>query len=284
MKKICAIIPKGKMEDFDLLEKIIGDFELEDTSDVEDSQCQHIENRIERGMQICTFCGFSAKVNDGQTYTSHKMYKRSYKTNNIANSLEQKGFDSRVIVMANKIYNIIVDKNSKRTGNRSSIICACIFQAFKILGMPVDYTYVYTKYNIKKKSALKGLKIVNTEMAKRKTLDIHDVICAPIRPEDFILSYMEEFKAPPESVEEVLRIYDQIKDSKEINMSRPQSIAAGVTLYWLKSKGMNDAIKIIEQKSRLSRITISKKAKVISLKIQDDEDAEAANALLSETP
>lgn len=254
------------MEDFDLLEKIISE-----VSSARADECEHLERRVDKGMQVCLKCGFSEKLNDGQTYTSHKMYKRSTKNNNISASLEQKGFDSRVIVTANKIYNIIIDENSKRTGNRSSIICACVFQAFKILEMPVDYTYVYTKYNIKKKSALKGLKIVNTEMAKRKNVDFHDVICAPIKAEHFIVSYMEELKASAESIAEVLVVYEKIKNHKELNMSRPQSIAAGVTLYWLKMQGMTDAIKIIEDKSKLSKITIFKKAKFVTTKLQEFE-------------
>src|ERR1700722_5027782 len=111
------------MEDFELLESLI---ENTDSSNL--SLCEHTDREFQNEMYICRICGFTERVNDGQTYSSHKMYKRATKTNSITQSLEQKGFDSKIIVIANKIYSIVVDENSKRTGNRSSIICACVFQ------------------------------------------------------------------------------------------------------------------------------------------------------------
>jgi transcription initiation factor TFIIIB Brf1 subunit/transcription initiation factor TFIIB len=251
-------------DDFSLLESLL-DGETEAAV-----ACAHAERHLERGMLVCVACGSSERLSDGQTYTSHKMYKRVSKNTNISSNLEQKGFDSRVIVISNQIYNVVINENSKRTGNRSSISCACVFQAFKMVGRPVDYAYIYTKFNIKKRSALKGLKIVNAEIAKRKTLDFHKAISTPITPENFIVSYMEELKASDAAISEVLAIYEGIQDYKELNMSRPQSIAAGVIFYWLKKRGMVDAMKIIEQEANLSQLTISKKAKLVAQKIEEN--------------
>lgn len=258
------------MEDFDLLEEIIDAFLREDGKA---DACQHAEKRIDEGVYVCLKCGFSEKVNDGQTYTSHKMYKRSSRSTSISVCIHQKGFDNDIVLVADKIYSAIIDENSKRTGNRSSIICACIFQALKFVGRPIDYAHVYSKFNIKKKSALKGLKFVNTEIAKKKTFEFYDVISSPVSPENFITAYLSELKAPEESVSEVIKIYEAIKEDAEIGMSRPQSIAAGVIFYWLKNKGMTDAMKIIEQKANLSQITISKKAKTVQSRIEEGECA-----------
>lgn len=250
------------MEDFQLLDSILSD------EQGEVAPCEHEERVIDKGMFVCLVCGFSEKIKDGQTYTSHKMYKRASKSSSISSSLEQKGFDSRVIVIASQIYNVVVDENCKRTGNRNSISCACAFLAFKVLERPVDYAYIYTKFSIKKRAALKGLKIVNAEIAKRKYLDFHTVISSPIIPEHFILTYMDELKAPEESIKEVLKIYQRTQEYPELNMSRPQSIAAGIVYYWLKLNDMTEAVSVIERLANLSALTISKKAKVVAQKIE----------------
>jgi transcription initiation factor TFIIIB Brf1 subunit/transcription initiation factor TFIIB len=250
------------MEDFQLLETLIQN----NTEDVKES-CVHENKKIDKNMYVCLDCGFSEKTSDGQTYTNHKMYKRLEKSNNITAHLEQKGFDTEIILITNKLYNIVVDENTKRTGNKSSIICACVFQAFKILAKPVDYSYIYEKYSIKKKSALKGLKIVNAEIAKQKNLDIRRQVSTPITTEHFIRSYMGELHASEKIMNEVVNIYLKIKTNSELNMSRPQSIAAGIIYYWLKKTGNNEAMKIIEEKSKLSQLTITKKARLVEEKI-----------------
>jgi len=254
-----------ELDDFDLLETLIDAPTPTSTA----APCLHPNRQLSSNMLTCLACGFSEHTSDGQSYTSHKMYKRASKLTNISFILEQKGFDSRVIILANRIYNIVIDENTKRTGNRNSIIAACVFQAFKILGRPVDYTHIYSKFGIKKRSALKGLKIVNAEIAKRKTLDFHAVVSSPIIPENFILSYMEELKAPEESIKEVLRLYAEIEGCKELQASRPQSIAAGVMFYWLKEKGMMDALKIVEARAGLSTLTISKKGKLVAQRLEE---------------
>lgn len=252
------------MEDFQLLENLLCEENAAFT-------CTHARTVVDKNMYVCSDCGYSEKVKDGQTYVSHKVYKRSDKDYNITSSLSLKGFDSEVIATANKIYNCVVDDKTRRTGNKSSIICACVFQAFKIHNEPVDYSEIYEKYGIKRKSALKGLKIVNAEIAHRKDLSFHNVILTPIIPENFIVSYMEELKASEESIKEVLEIYKKIKVYEELDMSRPQSIAAGVIFYWLKKRGTLEAMKIIEDQAKLSQLTISKKAKIVSLKIEQLE-------------
>ncbi len=139
------------VDDFSLLESML-------IEDVAQSECVHEERIIETGMFICVSCGFSEKIADGQTYTSHKMYKRATRSSNISHILEQKGFDSRVSIIANQIYNVVVDdEHTKRTGNQKSVCCACAFEACKVLGRPVDYSQIYEKFNIKKRSALKRL-------------------------------------------------------------------------------------------------------------------------------
>lgn len=259
------------MEDFDLLEQIIDSVICgEEPTDL----CEHKERKTDKGVYVCLDCGFSEKVNDGQTYTSHKMYKRSSRSTSISASIQQKGFDNDIVIIADKIYAAVINADAKRTGNKRSIVCACIFLALKFVGRPMDYSYVYTNFGIKKKSALKGLKIVNTAIAKKKDFEYYNVISSPVSPENFIMTYMNELSAPEESIAEVMIIYNLIKEDREIGMSRPQSIAAGVIFYWLKKNGMMDAMKIIEQKAKLSQITISKKAKTIQNRMEEDEKHE----------
>lgn len=267
------------MEDFQLLDSLIDrlesvDSRQDDSIELKNSrsdECDHSERKMDKGMYVCLICGFSERISDGQTYTSHKMYKRANKTSTIAHVLEVLGFDREVIIIADQIYDVVVDENCKRTGNRKSMAAACTFEAFKFLERPVDYVHIYTKFDIKKRSALKGLKLVAAGIAKRKDLNFHQIISNPLTPKNFVLSYMNDLRASDDDINEVLCIYEKIKDSHELNMSRPQSIASGLIYYWARNRGLVDAMRMIEAKAGLSSLTISKKAKLVASRLAEIE-------------
>ena len=76
---------------------------------------------------------------------------------------------------------------------------------------------------------------------------------------------MDKFRATDAQKNEVIEIYNKIKNkSSKINRSRPQSISAGITYYWVSTKNIDISLKDFAKKVELSELTISKIAKEIA--------------------
>jgi translation initiation factor 2B subunit (eIF-2B alpha/beta/delta family) len=76
---------------------------------------------------------------------------------------------------------------------------------------------------------------------------------------------MNKFSATENQKLEVVSLYEQIKNkSSKINRSRPQSIAAGLTYFWICNKNKQVSMKEFTDKVNLSELTISRISKEIS--------------------
>jgi len=76
---------------------------------------------------------------------------------------------------------------------------------------------------------------------------------------------MLKFEANDEMIEEVNALYKKINNrSSKLNRSRPQSVAAALTFYWICTKNRKITIKDFSKKVELSELTISKNAKEIA--------------------
>ena len=86
-----------------------------------------------------------------------------------------------------------------------------------------------------------------------------------ITPANLIDDIMDKFRATDAQKNEVIEIYNKIKNkSSKINRSRPQSISAGITYYWVSTKNIDISLKDFAKKVELSELTISKIAKEIA--------------------
>ena len=73
------------------------------------------------------------------------------------------------------------------------------------------------------------------------------------------------FKATIEQKKEVIILYEQIKNrSSKLNRSRPQSVAASLTYYWICQKDINISLKEFAKKVDLSELTINKNTKEVA--------------------
>jgi translation initiation factor 2B subunit (eIF-2B alpha/beta/delta family) len=76
---------------------------------------------------------------------------------------------------------------------------------------------------------------------------------------------MERFDASKEQKQEVIKLYERIKNkSSRLNRSRPQSVAAGLTFYWICSKQKDISLGDFTEKVTLSKLTVEKIAKEIA--------------------
>ena len=76
---------------------------------------------------------------------------------------------------------------------------------------------------------------------------------------------MDKFSATAEQKQEVVKLYEQIKNkSSRLNRSRPQSVGAGLVYFWIRSKQKDITLKQFTKKVSLSELTINKIANEIA--------------------
>jgi transcription initiation factor TFIIIB Brf1 subunit/transcription initiation factor TFIIB len=256
--------------DFDLFDEFLPEKTLENDS----SECRHI-NITESGyISLCLDCGeeISKNVSQdkewryyGQSDTKHTsdpnrcQMRRVEEDKNIFKDVEGMGFKDSIITIANEKYLEVTQDKIHRGNTRKAIIFACIFLAFKESGNPQSCEPLITIFDIDRKTGLRGLKIVNLGLSKKTS-----VINTHITPANLVSDIMNEFSASPEQKQEVVELYHKVKGkSTKINRSRPQSVAAGLTYFWIKANNKNITLKEFSEKVKLSELTVSKVSKEI---------------------
>lgn len=270
------------MTTFELYEDVLkeykktNDSELSDLSDLSDEQtneCLHLNTNPEKGVDVCMDCGEEIKkqVHNtkewryyGQTDTRHssdpnRVQIRKSEERNIYKDVENMGFSEKIINEANKIYFQVTQGQIFRGNSRKAIIFACIFHAYKLSGKPQSHERLINVFNLNRKTGLKGLKHVNLYAPKSSTIRT-----TYITPVNLIEEIMEKFSATLEQKQEVLDLYNKIKNkSSRLNRSRPQSVSAGLVYYWICEKKKDISLKQFVKKVNLSELTVNKIAKEI---------------------
>jgi len=115
-------------------------------------------------------------------------------------------------------------------------------------------------FQLDRKVGLKGLKHVGLNAPKNsKIRNSH------IKPQDLVREIMKKFDASHEQIEEVVDIYSKIHNkSSKLNRSRPQSVAAGLTYYYILLKQKNITLKDFTKRVKLSELTITNITKEIA--------------------
>lgn len=250
------------------------------------NRCSH-ENFIEeKGTRICVNCGEELEFNIendkewryyGQTDTKHnsdpnRVHMRKSEDRNIFKDVENLGFSESIIAKANKIYSQVTNGKIFRGNSRRAIVFACVFHAYKIVGRPQSHDRLIKIFNLNRKTGLKGLKHVNLYAPRDSKL--RTTYIAPI---NLVEEIMEQFGATSDQVQEIIDIYNKIKDrSPKLNRSRPQSVASSIVYYWIKIKKKNITLKEFAKKVGLSELTINKIVKEIN-EITKDDDKEEEN-------
>ena len=263
------------MSEFDLFDS----FEFKDNDDIGESEikittCEHLNTAEMSGVILCVDCGEEIDKNIthdkewryyGQSDTKHssdpnRCQLRKIEDKSIFKDVESMGFSDKIITLANKIYMQVTCGKIHRGNSRKAIVFACIFHAYKQTGKPQACESLIGIFDLDRKTGLRGLKHVNLNIPKESI-----VHTSHITPANLVDEIMNKFSASDEQKREVIVLYEMIKNkSSKINRSRPQSIAAGLTYYWICNNNKNITMKEFITKVNLSELTITRISKEIA--------------------
>lgn len=267
-----------KMSEFSLFQQALEQYKQivetkEETNEKTSSSCAHDNVIVERGTSVCVDCGeeIQHKISQekewryyGQSDNKHvkdpnRVQARKLEDRNIFKDVENLPFSESIVSRANAIYTEVTKGKIFRGNSRRAIVFACIFHAYKLSDLPQSHDGLMKIFGLERKIGLKGLKHVNIYAPKESKIRT-----TYITPKSLIHEIMAQFSATKEQIQEVVDIYERIKNtSSRINRSRPQSTASGLVFYWIKLRGKNITLKEFAKKVSLSELTINKIAKEI---------------------
>lgn len=247
--------------------------EDEDEAEV-DTLCKH-ERAVENsGSLMCLDCGEEIEktvVYDkewryyGHADTKHRTNPNRCQTRkvderNIFKDVEGKIFDDSIVSLANTYYLQVTNGKIHRGESRKGIVFACIYYAYKNNGNPRSCESLSEIFKIQRKTGLKGLKHFCLNIGKEI---VHKK--AQITPANLVCEIMDKFSVTEEQKAEVVRLYTVIKNkSSKINRSRPQSVASGLTYYWICNNKKQISLKEFVEEVGLSELTVARIAKEIA--------------------
>jgi transcription initiation factor TFIIIB Brf1 subunit/transcription initiation factor TFIIB len=241
---------------------------------IDNDSCDHDNTINDNGIISCMDCGeeIEKKILHekewnyyGHFDTKHssdpnRVQSRKLEERNIYKDVENMNFSDKIVSGANEIYNQVTKGQIFRGNSRKAIIFACIFHSYKLSSHPQTHEKLIQIFGLNRKLGLKGLKHVNLNAPKDSK--IHTTYITPV---NLLEDIMQKFSATDSQKAEVIELYHKIKNkSSKLNRSRPQSVACGLTYYWICNNGINVSLKEFTKKAALSELTINKIAKEVA--------------------
>jgi|TARA_B100001094_G_C18163642_1_gene790751 transcription initiation factor TFIIIB Brf1 subunit/transcription initiation factor TFIIB len=267
------------MSDFALFEQALAEYETTKSPDKKEDKCSgkccHNETITENGIISCLECGeelqhtimhekewrYYGSSDSKRSSDPNRVQIRKQEERNINRDVENMGFSETIVTKADELYNQVTKGQIYRGNSRKAIIFACIFHAYKMSGNHQTPENLIKLFGLNRKNGLKGLKIVNVNAPKDS--QIHTTFITPVH---LIHDIMDKFRATESQKKEVIDLYDKIKNkSSKLNRSRPQSVAAALTYYWICKKQLSITLKEFAKKVDLSELTINKNTKEVAL-------------------
>lgn len=232
------------------------------------TECEHINIRYDGQNANCLDCRESLNniskqkewrnfSNDTSSRSQTRCHERKKSDKNIYKDVEGMDFPEPIVFTANQMYKAVTGGKTRRANNRQAIIFGCVFRAYKLDGNPKSLEQIRAVFPLTEKVISRGMKIVGLNIHKYKNNKKTPITY--ITANNLIPEIMEKFNAKPEHIEEVLKLYEQIKNkSSIINRSRPQSIAISLIYYYITKTKRNITMEEYTAKVNLSEPTIQK--------------------------
>lgn len=237
----------------------------------ESLSCLHLESIQDGDRTICVSCGTFIESNldlgkEWRSYSSSSgkfskdpcrvSARKSSSYRGIHKDVALMNFSDEVVAIADSIFKEVTQEGIKRANSRKSIVFACIFHAYKIMGEPQPRDKLLSIFNIQKTVGNNGLKFVNLHASR-----FSPIRTSYITTTDFIQNIMENLSATQDHINSVMELYEQLPNT--FHSSRPQTVAAGVIFFWMKREGIRVTIEEFSKLTCLSALTIEKLVKQI---------------------
>ena len=267
----------NNMSDFTLFEEALVEYKTtkqSEQSNQEICKCCHLDVVTENGITSCVDCGeeinkvivhekewrYYGSSDSKRTSDPNRVQIRKCDERNIIKDVENMGFSETIVNKADELYSQVTKGQIYRGNSRKAIVFACIFHAYKMSGKHQTPENLIKLFGLNRKNGLKGLKIVNVNAPKDS--QIHTTFITPVH---LIHDIMDKFRATTAQKNEVIALYDQVKNrSSKLNRSRPQSVAAALTYYWICNKKLDISLKEFAKQVDLSELTINKNTKEVA--------------------
>lgn len=160
----------------------------------------------------------------------------------------------RIYDITSRLYAEVTHGEIFRGNSRKSIVFACTFHAYKMIGKHQTYDSLITRFGITRKAGLKGLKLFNLNISK-ELLNTQS-----ITPMNLVEDIVALFSAPPSCLQEIELLYQKIcvKFPSTIERLRPQSVACALVYLWMQQSKIDVTLRDFAQKVDMSEITIAK--------------------------
>jgi transcription initiation factor TFIIIB Brf1 subunit/transcription initiation factor TFIIB len=239
--------------------------------------CDHEETINEGGLITCSYCGEQIKreimnekewryygsTDNKRTSDPNRVHSRKIEEKTISKDVENMGLSEPIIIKAEQIYLEVTKGEIYRGQSRKAIVFACIFLSYKLSGNYQPPESLIKLFGLSRKNALKGLKIVTVNAPKYLILNTSVISITPVH---IINDIMDKFRSSSEQKEEVIKLYNRIKNkSSKLNRARPQSVAASLIYYWTQKNNIDINLKDFAKKVDLSELTIDKNTKEITI-------------------
>lgn len=228
----------------------------------DDESCQHSTTIKTNGITYCNECGLQLKESlveveqrcyDYTTPTRH--HARKMEGRNIYADLEKHHLPTPIVELANVYYTQMIDGQIFRAKTRTSIVFACVFNAFKMLNEPRSPEDLGRLFCLNKKGIINGLKRFSSFF--RTTLPLKHITALDLMPRLLADLNIED----PTVYEDLATLYQYANGaSKLYRSSNPQTVAAGLLRYYLHLVGIEVPKSKFSEVVGLTDITYAKLA------------------------
>jgi hypothetical protein len=278
------------MDNYELFDLALQEYEQNNSSEQnieEIDGCKHLDVTDENGIQICCECGeelsrdfnydkewrYYGSDDTRRSADPNRCHIRKCEDRTIFKDVENLGFSDRIVGIANDMYIQVTNGKIYRGNSRKAIVFACVYHAFKAIDKPLSCDSLREIFALERKIVLKGLKHVMKHLPKDSNLRTKY-----ITPIELVEEIMDKFNASKEQKEEVVKLYELIRNkSSKLNRSRPQSVASGLIYFYISHHNKDINIKDFTKKVKLSELTVNN----ISKEIEKILSNKSENSLVS---
>ena len=178
--------------------------------------------------------------------------------------METLGLSKIIAEKALSLYSQVTGNKILKGNHRRSVICACVFYAYRLTGNDQPFNDITMLVNVTKTNGCKGIKFF-----KMNTFHLPEIQALSITesPEVLIKSLVEKIGVDTANniVEEITRLYYKIYNrSSLINNSRTHSVISGLIYFWICLRKIDMKVANFASIVELTPLTIIKITKEIS--------------------